>query len=51
MEQQLSSHFVHLADTFFGLSVEKGKELAFQFAAASKLLIPHSWEVNKKAGK
>ena len=36
---------------FFGLSVEKCKELAFQFAAANKLSIPHSWEVNKKAGK
>ena len=51
MEQQLSSHIVHLADMFFGLSVEKCKELAFQFAAANNLSIPHSWKVNKKAGK
>ena len=45
MEQQLSSHIVHLADMFLGLSVEKCKELAFQFAAANKLSIPHSWEL------
>ena len=51
MEQQLSSHIVHLADIFFGLSVEKYKELAFQFAAANKLSVPNSWEINKKAGK
>ena len=51
VEQQLSSHIVHLADMFFGLSIEKCKELAFQFAAANKLSIPHFWEVNKKAGK
>ena len=51
MEQQLSSHIVHLADMFFGLPVEKCKELAFQFAAANKLSIPHSWEVNRKDGK
>ena len=51
MEQQLSSHFVHLADMFFGLSVEKCKELAFKFAATNKLFIQHSLEVNKKAGK
>ena len=50
-EQQLSSHIVHLADMFFGLSVEKGKELAFQFAAANKLSVSHSWEISKKAGK
>ena len=51
MEQQISSHIVHLVNMFFGLSVEKCKELAFQFAAANKLSIPYSWEVNKKAGK
>ena len=51
MEQQLSSHIVHLADMFFGLSVEKCKELSFQFAAANELSIPHSWEENRKAGK
>ena len=51
MEQQLSSHIVHLVDMFFGLSVEKCKELAFQFAAANKLSVPHSWEISKKAGK
>ena len=42
MEQQLSLHIVHLADMFFGLSVEKCKELAFQFATANKLSVPHS---------
>ena len=41
MEQQLLSHIVHLADMFFGMSVEKCKELAFQFAGANKLSIPH----------
>ena len=51
MEQQLSSHIVHLADMFFGLSVEKCKELAFQFSAANKLSVSHSWKINKKAGK
>ena len=51
MEQQLSSHIVHLADMFFGLSVKKCKEFAFQFAAANKLSVPHSWEISKKAGK
>ena len=51
MEQQLSSHIVHLADIFFGLSVEKCKELAFQFATANKLSVSHSWEISKKAGK
>ena len=47
MEQQLSSHIVHLADMFFGLSVEKCKELAFQFVGANKLSVPHFWEIRK----
>ena len=33
-----------------GLSVKKCKELAFQFAAANKLSVPHSWEISKKSG-
>ena len=37
--EQLSSHIVHLADMFFGLSVEKCKEFAFQFAGANKLSV------------
>ena len=41
LKQQLSSHIVHLADMFLGLSAEKFKELAVQFPAANKLSIPH----------
>ena len=41
MVQQLSSPIVHLADKLFWLSIEKCKELTFQFAAAIKLRVPH----------
>ena len=48
METDLAKHIVFMADMYFGLSPEKCKELAFEFAMKNKLTIPQSRQDNKK---
>ena len=48
--EELTKHIVFVADMYFGLSPEKCKELAFDFAMRNKLPIPQSWKDNRKAG-
>ena len=50
MEKELTQIIVFMADMYFGLSPEKCKELAFEFAMRNKLPIPQSWKDNIKAG-
>ena len=51
MEEDLAQHIKMLGDMFFVLSLEKCKEVAYEFATKNKLKVPSSWEENKKAGK
>ena len=49
-EKELTKHIVFMADMYFGLSPEKCKELAFEFAMRNNQPIPQSWKDNRKAG-
>ncbi|CAM1295476.1 Uncharacterised protein r2_g465 [Pycnogonum litorale] len=51
MERDLADHVKALADMFYGLSLEKCRQLAYQFAAKNDIKFPASWAENKKAGK
>ena len=51
MEEDLAQHIKMLGDMFFGLSLEKCKEAANEFASKNKLKVPSLWEEHKKAGK
>ena len=51
MEQDFADHITYLAQMYFGLSLEKCKELAYESALKNNLAIPESWTKNKKAGK
>ena len=42
MENDLVAHMSNLAKMFYGLSLEKCKKLAFEFAIKHKLIIPDS---------
>ena len=50
MEEELAKHILFMADMYYGLSPEKCKELAFEFAMRNKLSIPQSWKDNRKSG-
>ena len=47
MEAHLANHKKMLADTFFGLSLEKCCQLAYEFASRNNLKMPDSWKENK----
>ena len=51
MEKELADHIKNLADQFHGLSIEKCRELAFEYAKCNGVNIPSNWEKEKKAGK
>ena len=51
MESDLARHIITLADMFHGVSLEKCKELGYEFGLRNKLKLPSSWVENKKAGK
>ena len=40
-----------LSDMFHGLTIEKCKQVAYEFATRNKLKVPSSWDEKKKAGK
>lgn len=50
MEKELADHIKTLADTFYGISAMKCRELAFEFAQRNNIVIPASWTRNEKAG-
>ena len=45
MEKDLATHIV-----YFGLSLKKCKELAFEYAVKNNVVVPESWIRCKKAG-
>ncbi|XP_064595954.1 uncharacterized protein LOC135462656 [Liolophura sinensis] len=51
MESDLATHIKDLADQFHGLSIEKCRELAFEYSKRNAVQIPANWEKDKKAGK
>ena len=51
MGSDLATHIIDLSERFHGLTSEKVKELAYEFAMVNKINIPVSWKTNKKAGK
>ena len=51
LEKDLASHVSFLADQYHGLSLEKCKELAYEFTVKNKIKVPESWLASKKAGK
>ena len=51
MGSDLATHIIDLSECFHGLTSEKVKELAYEFAMVNKINIPDSWKTNKKAGK
>ena len=51
MEEDLAKHIAHLADQYYGLSLDKCKELAYEFAISNGLNVPDSWISTKKAGR
>ena len=51
MELDLAQHIKMLGDMFHGLSLQKCKELAYEFAIQNNLKVPVSWNEKKRAGK
>ena len=51
LEKDLADHITYFAQMYFGLPLEKCKELAFEFAIQNNVIVPESWNKNKKAGK
>ena len=51
MESDLAQHIQTLSDMFYGLTIEKCKQVAYEFATRNKLKVPSSWDEKKKAGK
>ena len=50
MEKDFADHVKTLADQFHGLSLEKCRALAYEFAVINKLTIPNNWTRDRKAG-
>ena len=50
LENELGDHIKLLSDMFFGLSLAKCRELAYEFAKKNNIKIPQSWHENGKAG-
>ena len=50
MEKALADHVKTLADQFHGLSLEKCRAQAYEFAVINKLTIPQNWSRDRKAG-
>ena len=51
MENDLTQSCINLARVHHGLSSEKKKQLAFEFALRNNLKMPQSWLENRKAGR
>ena len=51
MENDLAQHIKDLSDQFHGLSVEKCRALAYEFAKRNDTSVPANWDKEQKAGK
>ena len=51
IQKDLANHLAKLSDQYHGLSLDKAKELAYEFALQNKLKIPDFWILDKKAGR
>ena len=51
MEVDLANHIKDLANQFHGLTPDKSRELAFDFAQQNDVVMPPSWTRDRKAGK
>ena len=51
MERDLAQHIKTLSDMFYGLTIEKRKQVAYEFATRNKLKMRSSWDEKKKVGK
>ena len=49
-ETELAAHIVKLSDMYFGISAEKCRKLAYEFAEKNGVAIPESWRDKEKAG-
>ena len=52
MEEDLANanHIKSLSNMFYGLSTNKCRQLAFEFAMQNNITIPDNWEKKRKAG-
>ena len=49
MEKDLADQIAYLAQMYFGLSLEKCKELAFEFAIQNNVIVSESWNKKQQA--
>ena len=50
MEEDLANYVKSLSNMFYGLSTNKCRQLAFEFAMQNNITIPDNWEKKRKAG-
>ena len=51
MEKDLAEHFIDLVKQHHGLSMDKVKMLACEFAEQNQVTTPKNWSDNGKAGR
>ena len=51
MENDLAAHCINLVNMHHGLSTDKVKMLAYEFAAQNQLPIPRNWAGERRAGR
>lgn len=51
MEKELAEHCIRLCNVFHGLTLDKMKSLAFEFADGNGIQVPINWTKNRRAGK
>ena len=51
MENDLAAHCINLVNMHHGLSTDKVKMLAYEFATQNQLPIPRNWADERKAGR
>ena len=49
MEEDLANHIKSLSNMFYGLSTNKCRQLAFEFAMQNNITIPDNWEKKEKS--
>lgn len=50
-EKLLAQHIIDSCNIFHGLSLQKTRELAYEYAVSIGLKVPESWETNQSAGE
>ena len=48
MESDLAQHIKTLSDMFYGLTIKKCKQVAYEFASRNKLKVPSSWDEKRR---